>query len=125
LDQFDAEVLAVADDLRAFGRETVYVTCGFGCDLLAQWQDVPVPTAGFTEHLTELERLGVYELGEADLFVSAAGVEFRLCHEGDIHCSAKADCPLLSAVRRRWRQAYEYSWERQHQGPWRRLAGAL
>lgn len=124
-DQLDAEVLAVIDDLRAFGHETVYVTCGFGCDrdLLTQWQDVPVAAAALADHLAELERLGVYELGEADLFVNAAGVEFWLCHEGDVHCSADVDCPLLRAVRRRWQQAYEYSWERQHMAPWRRLAG--
>src|SRR5437868_4538164 len=112
LDRLDAEVLAVVDDFRAFGHDTVYVTCGFGCDrdLLAQSQDVPVPIARLAGHLAELERLGVFELGEADLFVSAAGVEFQFCHEGDVHCSAAAECPLLSAVRRRWTRSYERSW---------------
>ncbi|HVS40288.1 MAG TPA: hypothetical protein VMS17_32320 [Gemmataceae bacterium] len=124
LDQFDAEVLAVVDDLCAFGYEKVHVTCGFGCngDSLSQWREVPLPAAGLADYVAELERRGVYELGETDLFVSAAGVEFRLCHEGDIHCAARADCPLLCSVRRRWRRAYYHSWERRHNGRWRRLA---
>src|SRR5262245_47073644 len=84
LDQLDAGVLAVVADLRAFGHETVDGTCGFGCesDLLAQWHDVPVTVAGLADYLAELERWGVYELGEADLIVHAASVEFLFCHEG-------------------------------------------
>jgi len=124
LDQLDDELLAVADDLRAFGHDTVFVSCGFGChhELLTQWQDVPVAVPRLIEHITELESMGVYELGEADLFVGAGRVEFRICHESDVHCSGDVACRLVSHVRRRWTQCYEHSSERQHKGPWRRLA---
>jgi hypothetical protein len=61
-------------------------------------------------------------LAESDLHIRGGGVEFLLCHEGDVHCIGKV-CPLLLSVRERWTRQYSHSQERRHGGQWHRLTG--
>ncbi len=123
-EQLGAEVVNVADDLLGFGIETVYVSFGFGCERgkAVQWEEVPVPTRGLVQFITDSEADGTFALREADLQICVPGVEFLLCHERDVHCSG-AEGALLRAVRRRWSRDYEHSHERRSGGQWHRLAG--
>jgi hypothetical protein len=122
-EQLDAEVIAIADDLQAFGLDTAFVTFGFGCERgRAVQPEIPVPVTGLVQFVADSEADGTFDLGESDLFIRAAGVEFRLGHERDVHCSG-SECPLLSAVRRRWTREYEHGYERRSGGQWHRLKG--
>jgi hypothetical protein len=123
-EQLEAEVLSIVDDLKSFAIGTVYLTfgCGSQADASVQWQDIPVPVDRLAAFVAESEDTGLFELGEADLFIRAEGLEFLLCHERDIHCSGE-ESPRLAAVRRRWARDYEFSNEKRSGGPWRRLTG--
>lgn len=123
-EQLDAEVLAIIDDLHAFGVETAYVTLGAGCrlDEPLQWKDVPVPTTGLAQFIADCEADEVFELGASNLCIRGAGIEFLLCHEHDVHCSGN-ESPRLLAVRKRWTRDYEHSYERRSGGRWHRLTG--
>ncbi len=123
-EQLDAKVLAIVDDFRGFGIGTVYVTFGFGCrlDKLVQWDEVPVCTSELPRFLDDFAAEETFELGEADLHIRGGGVEFRLCHEHDVHCSGDGN-PLILSVRRRWARDYPKSWDRTSGGEWRRLTG--
>jgi hypothetical protein len=120
--QLDDEVIAIIDDLRSFDVLTTFVTFGFACriDALAQWEEIPVPTDRLARFIDDSEADGTFELGESDLILRAGGLEFRLCHERDVHCIGP-DGPMLRAVRDRWRWDHEHGWERIGDGRWRRL----
>ena len=107
--QLDAEVVAIVDDLRAFGIASAFVTFGFGCERnTTQWQDVPVPVAELVRFVADSEADGRFDFGESDLLIRGGGVEFKLSHECDVHCSGE-EGPLLTAVRERWRRQYRGS----------------
>lgn len=108
LNELEAEVIALADDLSAGGVAIVYVTYGFACNRydLIQWDMIPVPVDRLPWFVADSETRGVYELGEADLMIEGGGVTYTLCHEQDIHCSGPDESPLLRTVRSRWRSQY-------------------
>jgi hypothetical protein len=108
----------------AFGIDTAYITFGFGCDRerVVQWEDIPVPVHTLARFIADSEADETLELGESDLHIRGGGVEFLLCHEGDVHCTGKMS-PLLAAVRKRWTHDYEHAYEKRSGGQWHRLAG--
>jgi hypothetical protein len=108
LDELEAEVIAVSEDLSAAGVETAYVTYGFGCDSydLPQREAIPVPVGRLPWFVADGEVRGVFELGEADLDIAGGGVTYTLCHEHDVHCAGPDGSGLLRAVRERWRGQY-------------------
>ena len=124
LEQLDTEIINIVDDLLAFGVEIAYVTFGFGCerDMVVQWEEISVPIRALIEFVANSESQGTFDLGEADLHIRADAIEFRLCHERDVHCSGE-ECTLLAAVRIRWAREYEHSCEQRSGGVWRRLNG--
>ena len=107
-EQLDAEFINIADGLLAFGIETVYVTYGFGCNAekTIESEEIPVPIRKLVQFIVDSESDGVFELGEADLIIQAGNVEFRVCHECDIHCCGVM-CPLLMSFRKRWATDYK------------------
>jgi hypothetical protein len=123
-EQLDAEVIAIVDDFKAFGVDTVYLSFGFAChrDTLVQSEDVPVRTGELARFIADGEADGTFELGESDLSIRGGGLEFLLCHERDIHCLGEESAALL-AVRKRWTRTYEHSHERRSGGRWHRLTG--
>jgi hypothetical protein len=117
LDELEAEVISLAEDLASAHVETVYVSYGpvnygEGCDWsdLAQSKDIPVPVAELSWFVADSERRGVYELGEVDLQIEGGGVRYTLCHEGDVHCAGPDGSALLRSVRDRWRSQYPDSY---------------
>ena len=67
-EQLDLEVIAIVDDFKAFGVDTVYLTFGFGCDHDARVQskDVPVRTSDLAQFVADSEADGTFELGDSD-----------------------------------------------------------
>ena len=117
LDELEAEVIALAEDLASAGVETAYVSYGpvnhgDECDWsdLAQWEDIPVPVGRLSWFVADSESRGVYELGEADLQIEGGGVTYTLCHESDVHCAGPDGSALLRSVRDRWRGQYPDSY---------------
>ena len=97
-EQLDAEVVNIADDLLAFDIGTVYVSFGFGCrkEKLLQTEDIPVSVRALVRFIADSESEETFALGESDLLIRAGGVEFKLCHERDVHCSGEEN-QLLAA----------------------------
>ncbi|MDY3560313.1 hypothetical protein R5W23_001545 [Gemmata sp. JC673] len=136
LDEFEAEVTAIADFLVAVGVPAVLVTFGAGCDYdqIDPLEPVLVAPALLASFVDEQDERGAYRLAASDLFLKAdsGGLAFLLCEEADIHCYAD-DPASVADIRERWATLYpdaheadreSRSWRSLRGGPWRPFVGA-
>ena len=102
----EAQLRLVAELCAAFDASGVNVSYGWACEL-----DIDEL---YTDHLIESHRLldfvgesirrGVFTLGESDLLIHGAGINFsfRLCHEADVHFESP-DLPIVNRVVSAWK----------------------
>jgi hypothetical protein len=75
------------------GIETTNVMFGWdsNLDIDDMWHEMSVPRKDVVDFVLSAERAGTVIVGRSDVFVSAGGLEFTLCHESDVHIKATAD----------------------------------
>jgi hypothetical protein len=127
MDEYEAEVAAIADYLVAAGVNAVLVTFGGGCDFsrVDPLKPIPVAPALLPSFVDDQDESGVYRLSASDLFIKAdgGGVSFLLCEEADIHCYTD-DPRVVTQVRERWARAYSGAYEADRSTRrWRSLRG--
>lgn len=88
--------------LRMEGCPSVTVTLGWGTHLAPDALPPPVSVTldDCAAYIDSLESAGSVTLGESDVFVVAAGYEFRMCHDGDLHLLGSG--PIRRIVLERW-----------------------
>lgn len=67
-----------------------------------EWIPAAIPLAELETRIQDLEQRGLGELGSDDLFVELGGVEFRFCHEMDVHLGFDEHHPVIEDFYARW-----------------------
>jgi len=95
----------IVDFASARSVNTVEVMFGWGCNLGPDdlWVRIPVPLVSLTSLVEEKSRLGIFQFGESDLYVSTGQFEFKICHEGDLHFKSE-DGRLIVEVANLWKE---------------------
>ena len=70
----------------------------------SRWDYVAMPVANVMEEVVRVESLGMGRLGENDLFIRLPRlpIEFRFCHESDLHLEFEETNEILRAMSIRW-----------------------
>jgi hypothetical protein len=104
----EAQLRLVAELCPAFDPSGVNVSYGWACELDIDelYRDHLVESHRLLEFVDESIRRGVFTLGQSDLHIHGAGIDFsfRLCHESDVHFDSP-DSALVSRVVSAWKTA--------------------
>ena len=96
----------VADLCVALDPSGLDVSYGWACDLEIDelYRDHRIESHGLLDFVEDSTRRGAFTLGESDLHIRGAGIdfEFMLCHESDIHFES-ADPELVRRVASAWK----------------------
>jgi hypothetical protein len=100
-----ARFRAVCDLCVVFDPVGLDVSYGLACDLDMDelYSDHRIESSALLEFVARSTARGVFKLGECDLHIRGASVEFNftLCHESDIHFESR-DMNLVDRVARGW-----------------------
>jgi hypothetical protein len=101
IDQLRESLSEMTEFLLSVGHNHVSVTYGWGCNLPADqlWLPAQIDTAQLESFVQQSVRNGVFVFGCSDLHIEdpQKTLEFRLCHESDIHFGSD-DPRLLELV---------------------------
>jgi hypothetical protein len=107
VEQLRGNIPDIISFLLSLGYERVTVTYGFGCNLPIDrlWKPVETHTGQLSAYIERSEQEGVFQLGRCDLHIEDAQntLEFRLCHESDIHF-ASTDRTLVEQAIALWQK---------------------
>ncbi|HTA70439.1 MAG TPA: hypothetical protein VK776_19260 [Bryobacteraceae bacterium] len=82
-------VTDIAHLLQSWGYTSVTVTLGFGCNLPPEqlWRRREIEAKQIAAFVERSAEDGVFQFGRCDLHIEdkQATLEFRICHESDIH----------------------------------------
>lgn len=105
-----SEVAHIIGWLRERNLTELEMMYGVGCgSSAAAWLPAKVALENLDELIAQSERDGLFRPGNSDLWIMTQDhdinnkpkVEFRLCHEADIHV-VSGDAELLAAVKAHW-----------------------
>jgi hypothetical protein len=107
LDELRGSAPEMTESLRSTGHNSVDVTYGFGCNLPVDelWRPARIDSMQLATFIERSVEEGVFEFGAGDLHIEdpQGTLEFRLCHESDIHFGSD-DPKLVELVINLWKQ---------------------
>jgi hypothetical protein len=86
------------------GAPQVSVVYGVGCntDHIELWSPLYIPATELLRWIAQAAQRGIYKAGRFDIFIDAGDqLTVRLCHEGDIHVSARS-ASIFEKFASRW-----------------------
>ena len=66
------------------------------------WEYEEMPIRELEERIVELEQRGFGQIGNNDVFIQIADVEFRFCNDCDVHIGFDSQVPLIEDFYQRW-----------------------
>jgi len=103
----NATLLGCVPDIAAwyllFGMECLVVEYGWGSDQQKLWTAIDVNVEGLTQFVARSVDEGGFVPGSSDLLISdrLKTLQFRLCHESDIHVESD-NLAAMQLIERQW-----------------------
>ncbi len=104
--QLEQEIIFILHFLESNNKHNLNVSFGWGCSLDddALYQPKPLPLSGLSTFIAQSAASGIFSLGEGDFSIESQDgeISFLLCHESDIHVTAKKS-ELAQKVAAEWK----------------------
>ncbi len=113
----DALISYVRDFISYFkyiGETSCSVVLGWSWALTyyeKDWLPIEVNLDNLLSFITKIESRGIGKIGKEDLYISIRQIEFKLCHEGDIHMKFSEKSEATEYFFSKWKSVgYEPVW---------------